>query len=229
MRVRPFNRLLWIAGLPLCGLCWGMGGGAPTPQPSTPLPVEPEGKPAVISPIALPPPPEVTPLPAPLPPISAPPQLALTNDPREVLWKVEEGVRTGPATLVTVWTAEKSEKDTRITQVREGTTRSILAEGTTETSVRDRIARISVRLPNSLQQTDKGRCMRWLEFETLYGRRYFCEAEDTNEVFEVAANLRKLFPENRTPSSTRKARRSRKDARPQLGSGTTNVESGERR
>lgn len=111
------------------------------------------------------------------------------------LWSVREGVNDGTLTNVTVYRAERNAETALLTRLAPppAQDRSVVLTQPEEVMLRERISKITSTLGYKPNPKTKDTCPHWVEFDSFYGKRFYCEGYDSDPALDFLSTLRTLI------------------------------------
>ncbi|MCM2323838.1 MAG: hypothetical protein NDJ90_11315 [Oligoflexia bacterium] len=119
---------------------------------------------------------------------------------KEMIWNVQEGAADQPAEAQLVWKAERGMNELTMSRIptveSEEDSRTIQLSEKEELTLREKVSELALNLPSTPPRA-KNECPHWIDIETTYGRRLYCNtlnnAKDSRAAVEFVALLNRMM------------------------------------
>lgn len=111
-------------------------------------------------------------------------------DYKEPVWNVFEG----QSSRVTAFKAEKGIQSSTVTKITpQNDAKTIQLKEKEEQALREKVSHLSILIPKKPGARSKEDCAHWIEIESLYGKRFYCEGYESDGAFELIQTLHEMM------------------------------------
>ncbi|MCM2277532.1 MAG: hypothetical protein NDJ89_05600 [Oligoflexia bacterium] len=119
---------------------------------------------------------------------------------KDLIWNIQEGIAAHVEQALIVWKVERGLSETTMTRIATaedaGNALMIRLDEKLELGLRQKVSQLALGLP-SATPSPKDSCPHWIEIETVYGRRLYCnsptEGKDARAAVEFVLQLNELM------------------------------------